>query len=429
MTIQNAPAGTIRSALRYPAFRSLLTALAVSGVGDWLYNLALVVLVWDRTHSALWIGATTAARVVPMVLLGPLGGILAERVGRRRIMIASDLTRMALMIMLAAVAAGGLPIALAPVIAALATAASVPYLPCVSAMIPRVVDDGDLPGANAARSAVTGLGIIVGPALGGVLLLIGSPAVAFAVNALTFGLSAVALLSIRAGLFRSARSTGRPAGLLRGMAQGAAALRAHPEAMRLVGADIICSVLYGTQTVLLLVVSRRIGLGAEGYGYLFASIGAGGLAGTALAGRASSSQRPRWILAAALACAGLPMLLLAVTRWPAMAVLLAGLTGTGALLVEILTETCLQRVLDEDVFGRAYGLALPASIGGIAVGSLVAPVLVGALGGPGALVAVGMVVLAYAFIVLRETKPEPSAVPAGLVPVPAGTSATAGSSS
>lgn len=429
MTIQNAPAGTIRSALRYPAFRSLLTALAVSGVGDWLYNLALVVLVWDRTHSALWIGATTAARVVPMVLLGPLGGILAERVGRRRIMIASDLTRMALMIMLAAVAAGGLPIALAPVIAALATAASVPYLPCVSAMIPRVVDDGDLPGANAARSAVTGLGIIVGPALGGLLLLIGSPAVAFAVNALTFGLSAVALLSIRAGLFRSARSTGRPAGLLRGMAQGAAALRAHPEAMRLVGADIICSVLYGTQTVLLLVVSRRIGLGAEGYGYLFASIGAGGLAGAALAGRASSSQRPRWILAAALACAGLPMLLLAVTRWPAMAVLLAGLTGTGALLVEILTETCLQRVLDEDVFGRAYGLALPASIGGIAVGSLVAPVLVAALGGPGALVAVGMVVLAYALIVLRETKPEPSAVPAGLVPVPAGTSATAGSSS
>jgi MFS family permease len=429
MTIQNAPAGTIRSALRYPAFRSLLAALAVSGVGDWLYNLALVVLVWDRTHAALWTGATTAARVVPMVLLGPLGGVLADRFDRRRIMIASDVLRMVFMIMLAAVAAAGLPIVLAPVIAALATAASVPYLPCVSAITPRVVDDADLPGANAARSAVTGLAIIVGPALGGVLLLLGSPGVAFAVNALTFGLSAAAVLSIRAGLFRPAHSAERPAGLLRGITQGAAALRAHPEAMRLVGADIMCSVLYGTQTVLLLVVSRHIGLGTQGYGYLFAGIGAGGLAGAALAGRASSSQRPRWILAAALACAGLPMLLLAVTRWPAMAILLAGLTGTGALLVEILTETCLQRVLDEDVFGRAYGLALPASVGGIVVGSLVAPALVAVLGGSGALIAVGTVVLAYALVVARETKPLPSAVPAGPLPVPARTGAVAGTSS
>ena len=112
-----------------------------------------------------------------------------------------------------------------------------------------------------------------------------------------------------------------------------------------------------------------------------------------------------------------------------MAILLAGLTGTGALLVEILTETCLQRVLDEDVFGRAYGLALPASVGGIVVGSLVAPALVAALGGSGALIAVGTVVLAYALIVARETRPRPSAVPAGPVPVPARTGAVAGTSS
>jgi len=100
-------------------------------------------------------------------------------------------------------------------------------------------------------------------------------------------------------------------------------------------------------------VSRQIGLGTHGYGYLFAGIGAGGLAGTALASRASRSSHPRWILAAALAAVGLPTALLAVAQWPAVAILLAGLTGTGALLVEILTDTCLQRALDEDVLGRA----------------------------------------------------------------------------
>jgi MFS family permease len=409
MNIQNAPAGTIRAALRYPAFRWLLSALAVSQTGDWLYNLALVVLVYDRTHSPLWAGVTTAARIVPIVALGPLGGVLADRFDRRRIMIISDVTRMGLMVLLAAVAAARLPILLAPVLAALATAAAAPYLPCVAAVTPRVVGDADLPGANAARSAVSGVSIIAGPALGGVLLLLGSPALAFVLNALTFGLSALAVLAVRGGtVFQPVRSAGtaaaRPAGLLRELAQGAAALRAHPRVLRLVGADIACSVLYGTQTVLLLLVSRRIGLGVHGYGYLFAAVGAGGLLGTTLAGRAIRCPRPRYVLAAAMTASGLPMLLLAVVRWPAAAIILTGLTGVGALLVEILTETSLQRELDDEVFGRAYGLALPASLGGIVAGSLIAPLLAAALGGSGALVAVGGAVLAYALLILRPAR-------------------------
>jgi predicted MFS family arabinose efflux permease len=400
---KNAPTGTIRAALRYQDFRYLLSALAVSQVGDWMYNLALVVLVYDRTHSALWAGVTTAARVVPVVVLGPLGGVLADRFDRRRIMIVCDLARMGLMVVLAAVAAAGLPIALAPVIAAAATTAAAPYMPCVAAVTPRLVDDADLPGANAARSAVGGASIICGPALGGVLLLLGSPAVAFGLNALTFGISAVAVLAIRdRGAFAVRRSGGRPAGLLSEITEGAAALRAHPAALRLVGADIMCSFLYGTQTVLLLLVSRHVGLGAQGYGYMFAAIGAGGLIGTALAGRASRSSRPQLVQAAALGAAGLPTVLLTVTRWPAAAVVLAGLTGIGALLVEILTETTLQRTLDEDVFGRAYGLALPASLAGIVAGSAIAPVLASLLGGSGALLAVGGAVLAYALLVLRD---------------------------
>jgi predicted MFS family arabinose efflux permease len=402
MTIKNAPSGTIRAALRYPAFRWLLSALAVSQIGDWLYNLALVVLVYDRTHSAAWAGVTTAARVVPVVALGPLGGVLADRFDRRRIMIVSDLARMGLMVLLAAVAAARLPILLAPLIAAAATTATAPYLPCVAAVTPRVVDDADLPGANAARSAVAGLGIIIGPALGGLLLLLGSPAFAFALNAVTFGLSALTLLAIRAdGAFATRRAPGQPAGLFREIAEGAAALRAHPAALRLVGADIMCSTLYGTQTVLLLIVSRGLGLGAQGYGYLFAAIGVGGLLGTALAGRASRGSRPRLVLAGALLAAGLPTMLLAVTHWPAAAIVLTGLTGMGALLVEIMTDTGLQRMLDQDVFGRAYGLAIPASLGGIVAGSLIAPVLANTLGGSGALVAVGGAVLAYAALVLR----------------------------
>ena len=417
MSIHRAPSGTIRAALRYPGFRWLLSGLAVSQIGDWLYNLALVVLVYDRTHSPMWAGITTAARIVPMVVLGPLGGIAADRFDRRRLMIGCDIARTGLMVVLALVAWAQLPVALAPLIAAAATAAAAPYIPCSSAVTPRLVSDADLPGANAARTSVVALGIVAGPALGGVLLFLGSPALAFGFNGLTFGFSALSVLAVRPRTaFRCAHSAGQPTGLRRDLARGIAALRSNPEAMRLVGADITHSILYGTQTVLLLQVSRQIGLGSEGYSYMFAAIGAGGLAGTALASRAARSSRPRHVLAAALVAVGLPMPLLAVIHWPTAVIFLAAVTGVGGLLVEILAETGLQRALDEEVFGRAYGLAIPASYGGIAAGSLLAPVLITAFGTSGALVATGAAALAYAVPLLRaadgKLRPVPPREPA-----------------
>src|ERR1700749_450036 len=110
-------------------FHALLLALAASSCGDWLYNVALLVFVYTRTGSATWVAVTTAGRVLPLVVLGPLGGVLADRRARRLLMIGSAVIRAALMLALAAVAATGLPIALAPLIAAAATAASVVEAP------------------------------------------------------------------------------------------------------------------------------------------------------------------------------------------------------------------------------------------------------------------------------------------------------------
>jgi MFS family permease len=409
-----------RTILRYRGFRLLLAGLAASQAGDWLYNLALITLVYQRTHSPMWAGLTTAARVVPMVALGPFGGIVAGRFDRRRTMIACDLIRMALMGVLALVTVASLPVVAAPLIAAAATAAAAPYLPAVSATTPRLVADADLPGANAARSAVTGIGIIVGPALGGVLLLLGSPSLAFVLNAVTFGLSALAVLAIPGrAAFQPALSTERPAGVFREVADGAAVLCAHPQTMRLVGADLMCSLIYGMQTVLLIGVARRAGLGLHGYGYLFAGIGVGALLGTALAGRAVRCPHPRAVLLTALAAVGLPMPLLAVTHWPALAIALVALTGIGAISVEILTETSLQRALPPEAFGRVYGLAIPASIGGIVLGSLLAPALLTLLGLTATLTASGLAVAAYALLLLLRTPSPASASAPALVSAPA----------
>jgi MFS family permease len=403
MNMANTPPGTIRAALGHGAFRKLLAGLAVSQIGDWLYNLALVTLVYSRTHSALWAGVTTAARVVPIAVLGPLGGALADRFDRRRLMIACDVIRLTLMLLLAVMAVAHLPILLAPVIAAAATLAGSPYMACTSAVTPRLVPDADLPGANAARSAVGAIGIIAGPALGGVLLLLGSSALAFVVNAATFGVAALVVLAIPAGpaFAVDAAATERPSRLARDVADGARVLRAHPEAFRLVGADVICSLVYGMQTVLLLLVARQAGLGLHGYGYLFAGIGVGALAGTSVAGRLMRLPHQRAVLLAALAAVGLPMLVLPLVSWGVLAIVLAASTGAGAILVEILTETSLQRSLSAEVFGRAYGLALPAALAGIVLGSLIAPVLVATVGGTGAMIISGAAVLAYGLVLLR----------------------------
>jgi hypothetical protein len=203
---------------------------------------------------------------------------------------------------------------------------------------------------------------------------------------------------------------GLPAlGLLRDFADGAVALRSHPAAVRLLGADMACSFVLGMESVLFVLVARSAGLGMNGYAFMFAALGAGGMAGTTLAGQAARLPYRR-VLIAALSAVGLSVAGVAVLRWAAAILIVVAIGGAAALLVEITMNTSLQRMLPRDVFGRAYGLAVPASIGVIGAGSLLAPVLDSALGRTGALLACAAAVLAYtAFLALSTRHPAPAA--------------------
>jgi MFS family permease len=390
--------------------RRLLAALAVSQIGDWLYNLALVALVYDRSHSVTWTAVTTAARVVPMVVLGPFGGVLADRYDRRRLMIVADVLRVASMTLLALVAAAGLPLLFAPVLAAVSTAASTVYPPAVAATLPRLVPDADLPAATAARSVIQSVSIIAGPAGGALLLLLGSPATAFLLNAATFAASAVILLGLPAGgLFAVAKRDAGASGVLRELRAGVTALRGNAVAARLVGADIMCSLAYGAQTVLLLLLGRELGYGDAGYGYLLAGCGIGGLVGAVVAARLGGARQPRHVAVVLLAVA-IPSSLLAVAPGLAGALFLAVVIGAGSVMVEVVVDTALARTLDEAVLARAYGLAFPASIGGIVAGALIAAPLVALVGLSGALAVVGGLVAAYCLVLCLPVAARPVAV-------------------
>src|SRR5947209_4690121 len=119
--------GSLRAAFRHPEFRLVAAALAISAAGNWLYNVALLVFVFDRTGSTGWVAAATILRLLPMMLFSPLGGAIADRFERRSVMIASDLARALLMGGLSAVAFASAEPALAVALAFLATTAGTPY--------------------------------------------------------------------------------------------------------------------------------------------------------------------------------------------------------------------------------------------------------------------------------------------------------------
>jgi predicted MFS family arabinose efflux permease len=234
-------------------------------------------------------------------------------------------------------------------------------------------------------------------------MLLDSAAIAFIINAATFLAGALAVAALpRPALRVPADAREQHPGLVQELRSGWEALRGYNDAIAIVGANIIASAVYGALTVLFVIVGHRLGLGAAGYGYLLAAMGAGGVPAAGVANQAASYENPRRALIASMVAVGAPLPLLALAGWIPVALLLAAVFGAGSVTAEVVGDTCLQRSLDPTVFARAYGLALPAFLGGIAAGGLIAPVTIALIGVTGTLLAIGLAVVAYAVSVLHQ---------------------------
>ena len=185
-----------RDILAIPDARALIGASAASQLGDWLYNAALLGYVYAATGSAGWVGAATICRLLPYVLLGPVGGMVADRYDLRRVLLAGDVLRCLTMVALAAVVAVEAHVILVIALTALASAAGTAERPAAMAMLPRLVGESRLGSANALLHTVQDLGIVAGPAIGAVLLMVAPDAVAFLANALTFAVSAALIATM-----------------------------------------------------------------------------------------------------------------------------------------------------------------------------------------------------------------------------------------
>ncbi|HWN22494.1 MAG TPA: MFS transporter, partial [Gaiellaceae bacterium] len=152
-------------------YRRLFVATLASGAGTYLAAIALTVDVFDRTGSGTWVSALLIAEFLPAILIGLLLGPLVDRWSRRRLLIGSDLVRLAVFCLLPFAGSATMVVVLA-FVAGLATGF---FRPAVYAGMPNLVDDEDLPAANALLQAVENIAWMVGPIVGGVLLAVQGP--------------------------------------------------------------------------------------------------------------------------------------------------------------------------------------------------------------------------------------------------------------
>jgi MFS family permease len=388
--------GRYRDALRHRDLRLLVAAFLVDQAGTWSYSIVISVYVWDRTHSTLWLGALGICRWGPGVLLASFGGVLADRYQRVTVMIVSALTSAALMTVMAVVVATDAAVGLVLALTALAAAALAPYRPAAAALTPEVVGEKDLAAANAIFAALENLVVVLGPAIGGLLLLTGRPVIGVMVNAASF-LAAAAIIALLRVRSRGGAGAGS-GGAWRQWVTGVKALGAQPAALVLVMFCALDSAVYGASTVVYVPLSVRLGTGPDGYSYLLAGAALGGVLGAGLANRLSSASRLAPVIMGSLCLQALPFLATVPVHFPALAGALQVASGVGMVIVDVLAITTLQRDLPGEVLSRVFGIFDTLVLGSIMLASLLAGILLAHADINIALVSIGVGVPALGLI-------------------------------
>lgn len=341
------PAG-LRSLLGQPAYRRLWAARTVSQVGDVAQFTTLALLVVMLTGSGVGVSAVVFAEIVPVLLLAPLAGSLVDRLPRVRVMVSADLVRV---VLAGVLAVWHDDVAVAYAVAFGLSAGQVFFSPAAQSLLPSLVRDDELVAANSGiwTAAVTAQ-IAVAPVAALLAVDVGfGPA--FAVNAVSFALSAALLR----GLSEPARPG--PVTVTSPFAHAREALPALariPLLQALAAGQFLAALSAGATSALLVVLARdRLG-GGEGYGLLVAAIGAGAALGPLLLlRRIKDPRRPLFVFGPYAVRGVVDLVLAVVTTVPvaAGALLVYGLsTSTG----NVTFSSLVQSRVPEELRGRAF---------------------------------------------------------------------------
>ena len=369
----------IRAVFAIRDMRLLLLGFSTSRTGDFLYSVALVVFIAESTGSAAWVGAAAFVRLLPLALLGPVAGVLGDRLPPRMLLVTCDLAQAAVMLTMAGLVAIDSHPIFVLLLAGLSGALSSPYAPVLTAVTPRLVAEEQLAATNTFISTVEFLALIVGPAVGGLLLLLGGPEVPIALNALTFLTSAGLTAAIRLRRAPAAEDVAggtAPTGFLAELVEGLRATVSDRVVAVLVLFTSAATFIYGFELVYLVFVSDDLlDLGSGGIGYLNAAIGVGGALGALITNRLANSPRVRLVMGATLVGCGVPLGLLAVITEPWIAYVVLAIEGLASIALDVVVTTALQRVVPQAVLARVSAVLGSLTVLAILLGNLVAVAL------------------------------------------------------
>jgi len=378
--------GRYRDALRHRDMRIQAGTFVLDQIGRWSYVVVILVYIFDRTHSTQWLAATAVCRWAPGLLLGSYGGVIADRYQRTTVMIVSALASAVIMTGMAIAVAAGAAVWIILALIVLISVAVLPYRPAAAALIPEIVGEKDLAAANSIFSAIESLVMVLGPGIGGLLLLTGSPFIAVMINAASFAVNAAGAARLRV------RSIGGGAGggnALRQLAAGFRALGGQPVALAVILYAALGSAVFGVSSVVYVPLSIRLGTGANGYSYLLGAAALGGVLGAGLANRLSGASRVGPVMMGSICLQTLPWLATVPVRWPAQAAALQAASGAGMVIVNVLAITSLQRDLPRSVLSRVLGILNTIVAGSMLLASLAAGILLAHAGLDVALIAIG----------------------------------------
>jgi MFS family permease len=372
-------AGELTSALRIPDFRRLWAADMISLLGDWAGRLALTVLVLERTGSPAWAAAVTAVSLAGFVGIGQVLATLADRFGRVSVMLAADVARAALF----AAMLLHLPVGALLLLAFLAGLASPPFEAARSAALPDLVPEHRYGDALALSGISVQSSIVVGNALGGLLLVAVGPRGALAINAASFLVSAVIILGLRSSQAAAPASDRQTVG---GSLKAAAANLFGDRMVRRALAIISITGALGTVDEALVVpYAAHIGMPRGLLGLLAAAVPVGTLLGTAVIARSTDHHtllRSAALCTVVTAALAVPLFWLEVGGAGAF---LAFVISGGMFAVSIPTNVVIGTRLVRETRASAMGIAVGILMGSQAAGAAVGGLAASAVGAPRAI--------------------------------------------
>jgi predicted MFS family arabinose efflux permease len=353
--------------LRLRDFRLLLGAQSVSHLGDRMVVIALAFAVLELGGSASEIGLVLACRMLPMVATLLIGGVVADRMSRRALMVIADLVRLVLQSALAwLVISGAAEIWMLAALAGATGAASGFSHPAATGVLPSIVPAEDLQRATGVRAIAMSGAEIIGPALAGVLVAAVGPGWALAVDAASYAFSAGCLLALRL----AARVPRAASSFIADLRQGWGTFRSMTWVWTFVAGAAMGNVYWGAWSALGPVVAEQSLGGAAAWGSIMAALGVGAVLGSLTVVRARP-RRPMlrvvlvdglFVLPLAFLAAGAPVGLIAFGALLAGGAMMFGNSIWEATLMRHVPHESLSRVSAYDWFGslafQPLGLAI-----------------------------------------------------------------------